>query len=220
MNNIKTVRDALIQSAKEISAETIANNKKAITIIDRLIADNPTPQDVLDAMYCGQGFSKNGERIKVSDVYNISKEEIADVNSYIKDIHELDPPIQKDGDVAAALIVSDADIEAVWGNANFGSNTDKREIILDTLFKYARGYSTGSTATNICQDLGLIKNYRTGEDVVWTEKGEEYIRALAQQQPDAELLGALKYAHSQMQPFCDDTIVKQAISRAEQKGGV
>lgn len=39
-------------------------------------------------------------------------------------------------------------------------------------------------------------------------------------QPDvSELLGALKYAHSMMQPFCDDTIVKQAISRAEQKGG-
>lgn len=41
-------------------------------------------------------------------------------------------------------------------------------------------------------------------------------------QPDvnAELLGALKYAHSMMQPFCDDAIVKQAIARAEQKGGV
>jgi len=34
----------------------------------------------------------------------------------------------------------------------------------------------------------------------------------------AQLLEALKYAHSQMQPFCDDTIVKQAIARAEQKG--
>ena len=35
---------------------------------------------------------------------------------------------------------------------------------------------------------------------------------------NAELLEALKYAHSQMQPFCDDTIVKQAIALAEQKG--
>ena len=36
-----------------------------------------------------------------------------------------------------------------------------------------------------------------------------------------ELLDALKYAHSQMQPFCSDEIVKKAIARAEaQKGGV
>jgi len=88
------------------------------------------------------------------------------------------------GDVSKGdAIVSDADIDAAWGNANFGQNTNKREIIIDTMFKYAQGYSTGSTATNICQELGLIKNYRTGKDVVWTEKGEKYIRALAQQQP-------------------------------------
>ena len=87
----------------------------------------------------------------------------------------------QDGEIQqpADAVVSDDDIDAVWGNANFGANTDKREIILDTLFKYARGFSTGSTATHICQDLGLIKNYRTGDDIVWTEKGEQYIRAIA-----------------------------------------
>ncbi len=37
-NELKQVRDALIQSAKEISAETIANNKKALATLDRLIA--------------------------------------------------------------------------------------------------------------------------------------------------------------------------------------
>lgn len=31
----------------------------------------------------------------------------------------------------------------------------------------------------------------------------------------ADMTDALKYAHSQMQPFCDDTIVRKAIARAE-----
>ena len=48
------------------------------------------------------------------------------------------------------------------------------------------------------------------------------IRAALQskQSVNQELLEALKYAHSQMQPFCDDTIVKQAIALADQKGQI
>jgi hypothetical protein len=118
-------------------------------------------------------------------------------------------------DMQGSLIVSDADIEAVWGNANFGGNTNKREIILDTLLKYARGYITGSTATNICQDLGLIKNYRTNKDIVWTDKGEEYIRTLLDQAINAGDLESLKrdvhcaFAHSHF----DDETAKECIEQ-------
>lgn len=57
--------------------------------------------------------------------------------------------------------ISDFEIDAVWGNANFGPRPDRRAIILDTLLKVAGGFHTGSTATSICQDLGLIGRSKT-----------------------------------------------------------
>ena len=52
-------------------------------------------------------------------------------------------------------LVTDADIDAVWGNANFG-NTPRRKVLDDALFQIAGGYATGHTAMCICQELKLV----------------------------------------------------------------
>lgn len=73
-------------------------------------------------------------------------------------------------------IITDEQIEAAWGNANFGevysSKTGRREIIRNTLLKCACGYETGRTAKIIAQELGLVT-------VKWTltKKGKEYLFA-------------------------------------------
>lgn len=56
-------------------------------------------------------------------------------------------------------ILTDDQINAAWGNADFGNDKDmmcRREIIADTLFKYVFGYVSGSTARAICFELGLL----------------------------------------------------------------
>ena len=66
-------------------------------------------------------------------------------------------------------MVSDFEIQAVWGNANFGSH-EPRDIIADTLLKHASIYRTGHTATVICKELGLL-----GKNGDLTKKGRKYL---------------------------------------------
>lgn len=66
-------------------------------------------------------------------------------------------------------IVTNEELDAAWGNANFG-DTPKREVLKDTLLKCVCGYSTGKTAKAICEELGLITMiYKI------TLKGQEYL---------------------------------------------
>lgn len=67
-------------------------------------------------------------------------------------------------------IVSDEELDAVWGNANFGACT-KREVVYDTLLKCLGGFTTGYTARHIVKDLKLVHEKR------WdlTKKGESYL---------------------------------------------
>jgi hypothetical protein len=67
-------------------------------------------------------------------------------------------------------IVTDSELDSVWGNANFGDSS-KREMIHDTLLKCLGGYSTGHTAKSICKELGLV--YANKWDL--TKKGREYL---------------------------------------------
>jgi len=53
-------------------------------------------------------------------------------------------------------MITRREIENVWGNANFGENTDKIAVIKDTLLKRASGYHSGFTAMRIVRALGLI----------------------------------------------------------------
>ncbi len=56
-------------------------------------------------------------------------------------------------------IISDEELDKVWGNANFGSRT-KREVIHDALMQRARNYRTGHTAEQIMTELGLFDGKR------------------------------------------------------------
>lgn len=70
-------------------------------------------------------------------------------------------------------LVSDADINAAWGNANFG-NQPRRKVIDDALFQIAGDYHTGYTAMTICQELGLVGKSR-GALPRLTKKGKRYL---------------------------------------------
>ena len=67
-------------------------------------------------------------------------------------------------------IVSDDELNEVWGSANFGTLT-KREVVYDTLLKCLGGYATGHTARHIVKDLQLIHFKR------WalTKRGQQYL---------------------------------------------
>lgn len=67
-------------------------------------------------------------------------------------------------------IITDAELDAVWGSANFGSMT-KREVIRDSLLKCLGGYTTGHTAKAITKELGLV--FANKWDL--TNKGKEYL---------------------------------------------
>lgn len=69
-------------------------------------------------------------------------------------------------------IITDEQIETAWGNANFGDflNTNKRELVNNTLLKCASGYHTGHTAQCIVRELGLV-----GKRWALTKKGQQYL---------------------------------------------
>lgn len=71
--------------------------------------------------------------------------------------------------------VTDQEIEAVWGNANFGARTNKRNVVIETLAQIAAGYSTGHTAQCICQELGLLGKVRWDRTICLTEKGRKFL---------------------------------------------
>lgn len=66
--------------------------------------------------------------------------------------------------------VTDADIERVFENTNFGAS-DHRKLLGASVFKKLVGYHCGFTITSIMEQLGLIG--RTGKP---TKKGIEFVR--------------------------------------------
>lgn len=52
-------------------------------------------------------------------------------------------------------VVSDDKITIVWGNADFG-DISRRDVIANSLLKYACGFFTGKTARVIITELGLL----------------------------------------------------------------
>jgi hypothetical protein len=53
-------------------------------------------------------------------------------------------------------IITDEQINTAWGNASFGKDVLKRDVIANALLKYASEYGTGYTIEQICRELGLI----------------------------------------------------------------
>lgn len=64
------------------------------------------------------------------------------------------------------------EIDAVWGNANFGSHT-RLDIVRQGILKCASGYYQGHTSMTILKELGLItKGYKL------TTRGEKNLYEL------------------------------------------
>jgi hypothetical protein len=75
-------------------------------------------------------------------------------------------------------IISDAQIKAVHGFANFGSMSP-RAVVNEGVLKYAMGYSSGHTQMTILIEHGLIKRPRPGKySSELTVKGRKYLRAV------------------------------------------
>jgi len=68
-------------------------------------------------------------------------------------------------------LITDNQINISWGNADFGE-VSRRELIANSLLKCASGYSTGSTAKYILEDLGLVS-----KDWELSHKGQRYLFA-------------------------------------------
>jgi hypothetical protein len=69
-------------------------------------------------------------------------------------------------------IISDQQIDEVWGDSCFGQTT-KRELIATTLLKCACGYEPGKTAKHIVGSLGLA----TVNKWTLTKLGKQYLWA-------------------------------------------
>ena len=63
-------------------------------------------------------------------------------------------------------------MDLAFGNANFGTQHTKREIVNNTVLKFAAGYATGHTAHCIVQKLGLVNSQSK-----LTNIGREYLFA-------------------------------------------
>jgi hypothetical protein len=75
-------------------------------------------------------------------------------------------------------IITDAEIERVHGNANFGS-MDKREVVNEGVLKAAFGYSGGHTQQCILEEHGLIRKTRPKTyNMTLTKKGQAYLKAV------------------------------------------
>jgi hypothetical protein len=69
-------------------------------------------------------------------------------------------------------ILSDEQINNAWGNANFGKDISKRDVVANALLKYASEYGTGYTIEQICRELGLIT-----KQCKLNTKGKQYLYA-------------------------------------------
>lgn len=75
-------------------------------------------------------------------------------------------------------IVSDAEIDRVHANANFGDES-KRDVVDGGVIQYALGFTTGYTLLMILMEHGLVRRPRRGRyATTLTKKGRNYFRAL------------------------------------------
>ncbi len=87
---------------------------------------------------------------------------------------------------AVEEIITDKQLDKVWGNANFG-DVSKRSVILDALKSYACGFHTGHTAKCIVTELKLVNALQK-----LTEKGLEYLIAAVQPHPQVVEAGDIE----------------------------
>lgn len=71
-------------------------------------------------------------------------------------------------------LVSDQDLDAAWGHAQFG-DIPRRNVVAQTLLKVLGNEHSSFTPLHICSDLGLISDFRSKPRL--TSKGRKYLVA-------------------------------------------
>jgi len=74
-------------------------------------------------------------------------------------------------------MITDGEINAVWGNANFGTMS-RIDVVKYNLLKIASGYDTGHIAKTILFDLGLLNRRNS----LLTKRGKYCLYAFFNQQ--------------------------------------
>lgn len=91
-------------------------------------------------------------------------------------------------------IISDAEIERVHGNANFGPMS-KRRVVDEGVLRYAFGYTAGHTMLCILLEHGLIRKPKPGSYASsLTKKGFRYLNAMKGDMQLERLLDAMEAA--------------------------
>jgi hypothetical protein len=67
-------------------------------------------------------------------------------------------------------IITQKEIDSVWGNSDFGDNISRLDVVRYGLLKAAGGWHQGHTSTQILIELGLIKKIKKG--IIITFKGK------------------------------------------------
>ncbi len=77
-----------------------------------------------------------------------------------------------------SAVIPDDEIDRVHGNANFGPDLTKRQVVTEGVVKYSLGFKGGHTQLCILLEHGLIKPPNPGSyRSTLTPKGRIYLRA-------------------------------------------
>lgn len=78
------------------------------------------------------------------------------------------------------LLITDEEIDKVWGHANFGAGAIKRNIINKALLQVHFGFAIGNTIAHILLELGLIMKLENDQyhNHKTTVFGEKYIKLI------------------------------------------
>lgn len=98
-----------------------------------------------------------------------------------------------------AEIVTDAEVERVHANANFGPCLTKRDVVDEGVLTYAFGFTSGYTQITILREHGLIEKPDRYNSHL-TKKGYRYLHAMFNNVPLSKILNLRKLAFSDKAP--------------------
>jgi hypothetical protein len=109
---------------------------------------------------------KHGADVVITS-YNPRTKKITTTRQHIKGAYEMTNPSD-----ATIDMISDAALAEVFAGTNFGASKP-REIVAETLLKIAGGFSSGNTALECCQELGLVGKNKIHPQL--TRTGRKYL---------------------------------------------
>ncbi len=172
--------------------------------VDKEVLWNETEEPPFWGTYTPINGTKN-----ITIYESSGEEEIMEIDEKLKHLswlEQLTLPF-KECYVPVEEIVSDDELEKVWGSANFG-NVSKRYVVLEALEKYTQGYQSGKTADSIVKELGLVseKNYLTEKGLKYLLNGKKVTLPIKEQEYVIEKIKAeMKEASDAQDEHTDGT---------------